>query len=148
MGWWKQGDELLGDGPVDVFEDGLREFVAEHAPPPWQDFVNAVSAALPQVSGTMSFDAASLKNRQLRFHLEPPGKDLVNVDAGSNFVLRDALVEIFNNIAGEYEERQGRMPTLSEVLGTISFSLGVRPERFILDGKGTSLARIESVNPE
>jgi len=131
MGWWKQGDDLLGDGPVDVLEDGLRDYVTDHPKPIWQEFLDSTHAALARDTGQWLSDPDPLFNRRLRSYIDPPAREFTSDAARAGGTLTDALSETFAQIAEEYEERRGRKPTLSELLGTISFSLGVRTERFL-----------------
>jgi hypothetical protein len=117
MGWWKDGDDLLGDGPTDLFQDGLTEFNAEHGKPSWQQLLNALDAAL----------------NEGRLHAEfAPGEPELWSDAKhAEPVLRDTLQDLLQQIREEYQERRRRQPTLSELLGTVRFSLAGRPESFL-----------------
>jgi len=143
MGWWKQGDDLLGDGPVDLLEQGLAELSAGKPKPTWQEFANAVAAAINEVPDGMFSDRTISKEKPtLRFHFALQGTELTSALDQNSLALSGPLSEIFGSIAEEYEEHRGRKPTVTEILGTISFSMGVRPERFLSGAAGTSLARI------
>ena len=142
MGWWRQGEDLLGDGPVDIWEEALEEWCVNRKKPTWQEFADAVAAALSKVpDGTFGDPAALSGARKLQFEVAPR-TELNGAADRADLALQREIIEIITQIAEEYQEHHGRRPTLSEVLGTISFSLGVRPERFLSDGKGTSLSRI------
>lgn len=142
MGWWKQGDDLLGDGPVDIFEEEMARWSAASSKPTWQGFANAVAAAMGKVGIALSDGLPSPSTPMLQFHLANHSQVLTSSTNQADQALSNALADIFGKITEEYEEHRGRKPTATEVLGTISFSLGVKPERFLSGAEGTSLDRI------
>jgi len=117
MGWWKNGNDLLGDGPADLFMDGLREFVTGHDKPTWQEFLDALDAAL----GT---------SRRLHAVLGS-GVELRSNPARANALLRDRLAAIIAQVTGHYRERRERDATASEIVGTARFSLSGSPEKYL-----------------
>lgn len=117
MGWWKDGDDLLGDGPADLFQEGFATFGTEHGKPNWQEVLNALDAILNAGRLHAEFAPGSPELTSDATHAEP--------------ALRDALQHLIDRIKDEYRERRGREATLSELLGTVRFSLAGRPESFL-----------------
>jgi hypothetical protein len=117
MGWWKSGNDLLGDGPADLFMDGLREFASEHGKPTWQEFLNA-------------FDAALGTSRRLHVVFDGGG-ELRSNPALADALLRDRLADIIGEVTGHYRERRERDATASEIVGTARFSPSARPEKYL-----------------
>jgi hypothetical protein len=76
----------------------------------------SVAAQLPPEL-RVNFEALTLEELTRVWHAEP--------------ALRDALQDLINQIKDEYRERRGREATLSELLGTVRFSLAGRPESFL-----------------
>jgi hypothetical protein len=117
MSWWKSGDDLLGDGPADLFDEGLEEFVSKQGKPDWRTLLDSLDAALDlgRLRATFGGGAPEMKS------------DAANA-AGP---LADALRGIIHQIVEHYRERREREPTPSELVSTARFCLRARPERFI-----------------
>ena len=135
MGWWKKGEMQLGDGSVDLFEEGMREFVRENGKPEWSGFLDALTAAL---------DAGA----RVKAVFKPGGAHLEGDANRADPHLTQAVSEILNNIREEYREYVQRDVSTSEIVATVDFSLGVHPERF-LSGKAPfpELDKLELESP-
>ena len=122
MGWWKSGDDLLGDGPADLADDGLAELAARYGKPGWQQFLDALDAALDVTLGSRTRLRAAFHGGHPDLHSDP---------ACASKQLAETLTAIIEQVRAEYLEIQQREPRLSEVLGTFRFCLGPTPGKAI-----------------
>jgi hypothetical protein len=133
MGWWKSGDDLLGDGPADLCDEGLEKMASSQGKPNWQQFLDALDAALARPFRLRA--AFRDESPELR---SDPGRASANLTA--------ALSTIVLDIAAEYAEHREREPTLTEILGTFRFCLGPRPEKAI--GSAGPTPKLRELYPE
>ncbi len=118
MGWFRIGDDLLGDGPADLFQSGLAEFVSANGKPEWREFLDSMDAALGS-------------SHRLRAVFEGEAPELRSDPGRASGPLKEALVEIVAEIAEEYRVHREREATLTEIVGTARFALGGMPEKYI-----------------
>jgi hypothetical protein len=130
MGWWRKGDMLVGDGPVDLFEEGMKDFVREHGKPTWPAFVDALGSALGPAD-------------RVKAIFKPDGTEVFGDASRAQPDLRQELSEIVENIREEYRDYLERDPSPAEIVATADFSLGVRPEDLLSsDGPMPELDRL------
>lgn len=104
----------------------------------FQYFLDSAAAALRDVGPLVVSDPESLEKVRLRARFAPPTPELASgepADTELQGVLSGALFRIMD----EYDAGVGRMPRLSEVLGTFAFSLSGSTERFFSDTNGLRL---------
>jgi len=147
MGWWESAEGLIGDGPVDLIEDVMAEWTEGHQPT-WQEVVDGIGTALLDRGHEWLADAETLKGRRIRAEFAPPAVDIQSDPSAARGRFHEMWCQALQQVAEEYQEMQSRKPTLSEVLGTIDFSLGVAPERFVRNDEGRQLATIQARDPE
>jgi hypothetical protein len=116
MGWWKKGDLLLGDGPADLFEEGMTELVRDHGRPEWGAFLDAIASAVATpVKAVFKPEGTTMRGDAMR--AEPR--------------LKQAVSEIAENIRGEYREHVERDPSPAEVVATMKFCLAVDSANYL-----------------
>ena len=138
---------MIGDGPVDLIEDVMGEWTEGHQPT-WQELVDGIGTALIDRGHEWLADGESLKHRRVRAEFTPPMEEIQSNPTAPRGRFHEMWCEALQQVAEEYEEMQSRKPTLSEVLGTIDFSLGVAPERFVRNDEGRQLKTIQARDPE
>ncbi|MCP3097290.1 hypothetical protein LZ198_00230 [Myxococcus sp. K15C18031901] len=140
MGWWTVdgSTDELGDGPADVIESQLDLFVMGTPKLSFQYFLDSAAAALREVGALVVSDPASLEKVRLRARFASPAPELVSGEP-TDTELQGTLSSALFRIMDEYEAGLGRMPRLSEVLGTFAFSLSGPSERFFSESKGLRL---------
>jgi hypothetical protein len=142
MSWWDTPQGLvLGDGPADVVQRTLEVLAgrreAQGRPrPALAELLDAASAAL------------GLSGRRLVLRSE----DRPDVTSGAGAVdgeLESALRQAFAEVAADYRTTLQREPRIEELLETIVFILGSRPERYLADAEGLEvLALVSEEAPE
>jgi hypothetical protein len=147
MGWWETREGLIGDAPVDLIEDVMFEWT-EHDHPSWQELLNGIGTALLDRGRDWLSDPESLSHRRIRATFGPADAGLRSDPSAPRDRFHQMWTQAFEQVAEEYEQTQHRKPTLSEVLGTIAFSLRVAPERFVRNDQGWKLSAIDSVGGE
>lgn len=137
MGWWKLEDSagVIGDGPVDVFEEGMQLAVESGAKPEIAEFLGSVARALPG------------RPKELTARFRPPAGDVHSAGA-SDAALTNAIAEIVTRIHEEYQTTYNRNASIEELLATIAFSLSVHPERFLKGAEGLQVTSIILARPE
>jgi hypothetical protein len=146
MGWWDAPEGLLGDGPVDLIEDVMAEWT-EAGRPTWQELLNGISTALADRGRDWLGNPESHARPRVRAEFTP-ARELFGQPDAIRDRYHDMWTQAFEQVAEEYEETQGRKPTLSELLGTIAFSLRVRPERFLRTDGNWNLITIDAAGRE
>jgi len=127
MSWWDTPDGyVLGDGPADLFRATLRTF-AERRKPTLPELLAAAGEAL----GTRGLVASREGGPGVRASEGPADPALVA-----------ALLEAFEGIRTEYRTYVDREPKLEEILETIDFIVGYRPERFLSGVEGLEILAI------
>jgi|SRR5882672_6852881 len=147
MGWWESEEGLIGDGPVDLIEDVMAEWTESHQPT-WQELVDGIGTALLDRGHEWLGDSESLEGGRIRAEFAPPAVDIQSNPTAPRGRFHEMWSQAFQQVAEEYEETQLRKPMLSEVLGTIDFSLGVAPERFVRDDEGRQLVTLQAQKAE
>lgn len=145
MGWWRtDGDDLMGDGPLDLIGGTLDHLATEREaagqpPPKPRTFLSAAIRAL---------DAAGWPVDELHARLEPAGEHIAATggDADEPTLVR-ALTEVLFAVAAEYDEVVGREPRLSELLLALRLGLVPEPERHLRVEAGTRLAALTAETP-
>lgn len=143
MGWWKKGEDVFGDGPVDLFEEALTEFVRQEPKPTWDEFVSATAAVLSADAASILDHPASWRDQRVHARFESGIPDVVSGQPTHRGEFHEALSGALKNISEEYQDYKGRKPRLTEILGTMAFTLRFRPERFLsVPADGASLSEI------
>lgn len=143
MGWWESKEGLIGDGPVDLIEDVMGEWTENHQPT-WQELLDGILTALLDRGHEWLADSESLKGRRIRAEFAPPAVEIESNPSASRGRFHEMWSEAFQQVSEEYQEMQVRKPTLSEVIATIDFSLGVAPERFVRNEEGRQLVTLQA----
>ncbi|MES1240581.1 MAG: hypothetical protein ABUT39_03085 [Acidobacteriota bacterium] len=129
MSWWDTPDgRVLGDGPADLFRAALRSFAKRRRPT-----LPELLAAAGEALGTPGLVASREGGPDVQAAEGPADADLVS-----------ALREAFEAIRTEYRTYVDREPELEEILETIDFIVGYRPERFLSDTEGLEILAIRS----
>jgi hypothetical protein len=144
MGWWRSGRhpaDVLGDGPADVLQQELDRLAGtEETKPTFQALIDALAAVLRDDARDLVEPADAYTGEPIVARFEPPASTLRSAPSDRNVQVQSALASALKRIAAEYELEQSRKPTLGEILGTIAFVLRVRPERYVSNPDGRTLA--------
>ena len=128
MSWWDTSrGRTLGDGPADLFRAALRSF-AERRKPTLPELLAAAGEAL----GTPGLVATREGGPDIKAAQGPADADLVAT-----------LRQAFEGIGNEYRTYLDREPKREEILETMDFILGYKPERFLSDVEGLEILAIE-----
>lgn len=133
MSWWDTSrGRTLGDGPADHFRAALRSF-AERRKPTLPELLAAASEAL----GTPGLVATREGGADIKAATGPADVDLVAT-----------LKQAFEGMEKEYRTYLDREPKREEILETMDFILGYKPERFLSGTEGMEILEIlDSVAP-
>ena len=132
MSWWETPEGyVLGDGPADTVQNALTGFAArrdgEGKPrPALAELVAAAGAALGAGLVARLEDGPDVRSDG-----EPP-EDLIAT-----------LRQAFAAIGEEYRTSLDREPKPEEILETLLFILGYRPERYLSGAEGMEILAIE-----
>ena len=126
MGWWCEGENVLGDGPVDHFVAALRVVTTEH-PLPIEELMAAVHAALDRNPADYVVDPPHPASRLCaRSH---DGRLLIENKVIIDYRV-DAFQEALEAIALEYRESEMRRPpSTSELMANLAFVVRTRIPR-------------------
>lgn len=131
MSWWDTSrGRTLGDGPADLFRAALRSF-AERRKPTLPELLAAAGEAL----GTPGLVATREGGPAVKAAEGPADAHLVA-----------ALRKAFEEIGNEYRTYLDREPKQEEILETMDFILGYKPERFLADAEGLEILAIETAS--
>jgi hypothetical protein len=128
MSWWDTSrGRVLGDGPADLFRAALRDFAERRKPT-----LPVLLAAAGEALGTPGLVASREGG---------PGVPAAEGPADTDLVA--ALRQAFDGMRNEYRTYLEREPKPEEILETMDFILGYRPERFLSDVEGVEILAIE-----
>lgn len=152
MSWWDTGqqDDVIGDRPADLIGGALKDIARTSADkqlpkPTLESLLRALGLALttgtgeyldahPDLQEIVAEDALGVRVSSGPLRAEPLVPDLTER-------LRKAL----HLNAAAYMERWERKPRLTELLATLEFVLGYRPEDFLVDGAEHVVKKLEAV---
>lgn len=142
MSWWNIGEDVIGDRPADIFAGALGKGSQAR---------EQGSGSKPTLRETLDAFAAALREADERRYPfnelaaiprfgQPVAANGEGADGDLTSVLRRAVEEVED----EYRERFEREPRLSELLHTLSFVVGYKPERFFSGAREMEIDDIEA----
>ena len=135
MSWWDTPEGfVLGDGPADAVQSTLQDLAARR---------EGEGKPRPTLAELIAAAGAALGPPELVARMED-GPDVRATDGPPPEDLAAALAKAFQEIAEEYRTSQKREPKREEILETLLFILGYRPERYLSGMEGVEIGAIES----
>lgn len=147
MGFWRHGDDVLGDRPADILGN-LLVTVAEmrrddgEAAPTWESLFATVVSVIAEDAGVYLGEVGPVGLPNVALHFAGGGR-VEPSPAARDEALAPALRYAFAKVARAYEAEVGRGPRMSELLGTVRFVVAPDPEAYLDDGR--RLDRIEFI---
>lgn len=136
MSWWDTPEgNVLGDGPADIVRSALKDFAARR---------DGEGRPRPTLAELVAAAGEALGASDLVARLED-GPDVPAADGPPPEDLVAALRQAFAAIEEEYRTYLEREAKREEVLETVQFILGYRPERFLADAGGLRVLAIEQL---
>ena len=149
MSWWGIGeDDVIGDGPANALTEALVAIGTARqeqgqSEPAFQEMLDGFAEALQHDGSTALEDGPAHTVQRLVARL---GSGMQVVSGETARQSDGRMVAIFRDgiaaIQRQYEERWERKPRLREMLETLGFILGARPDRFLSGMEGQSIDRI------
>jgi hypothetical protein len=140
MSWWDiDDDNVTGDGPADSMRAALSAVVEARTKdgrplPTLPEVLGGFARALKTLEESSSGEDAQPPFHKISAYLVgQPEPVRVTADADADPQLLDAFARAFAEIREQYRERWERAPRRPELLETLSFILGYRPDRFLSD---------------
>jgi hypothetical protein len=134
MSWWDTPRGLvLGDGPADLAQSTLQDFAAR------RDREGRPRPTLPEL---LAAAGAVLGEPGLAARQEA-GPDVPAAAGPAPADLVATLRQAFGEIGEEYKTYLDREPKLEEILETVQFILGYRPERYLSGVEGMEILAID-----
>lgn len=148
MGWWRTGnaDDVIGDDAADIL-GLLFQAVADErtgsgkTKPTLDELLGAVGAVLRRDAGALTADGGN----------RPLGGLVVTIDGATSTIaaqgpagdLAPRIENAVRDIASAYQESElDRKPRLSEILSSLAFVLGYRPEMYLSGVEGKQITEI------
>jgi hypothetical protein len=129
MSWWDEGNEVLGDGPVDAVKAAWRAVLARRAQagqprPTLEQTLDSFCGAMRALPGfgTAAIDVLSGRERVQRAGGALPVDDL-----------RAGFATALAAVMQDYQQHQRRTATAMELVKTLDFIIGGDPQLYCSD---------------
>lgn len=144
MGWWRNSEgNILGDGPADTLDDALQALRSDTQKAPMELVLAGIGSLLRSRAGVYAADSGN----DFRLVARSAGREIDETGSLGEPQLR-VLADALDNIANDYRISElDRLPTVEEVVATLSFILGSRPERLVEGAAAPVRVAIERSTP-
>jgi hypothetical protein len=149
MGWWKNdAGEVSGDDTADAVSTDLEALATtigrKLTLPELLGYVHRVLTAKAQDLLDRETAVPSLVADIELFGEDAPIPETIQMGAADDVTIRQQIDAMCAHVSGLYETYVERRPTLAEMLQSIRFPLGARPDRFVDLPRDASVRDIRS----
>lgn len=151
MAWWKSNekDDVIGDGAADIITQVCRDINSLYrdqggVPPQIGEFLVILADACNKCVELGLVDSPMpISKLKAIYHGETEESLATEPPSILAHELGDLIMASLKLLSGDYQNSMDRIPRVSEVFACFSFVLGYRPEDYLSEMEGKSVAVIE-----